>query len=56
MRGVFYAGSSLWFTYSSFLVHISSIGQKVHHALKMAFPGSPDQWSGAVLGEGGGQM
>lgn len=39
------------FAYSSFLVHICSIGQKVHHTLIVTFPGSPDQWSGAILGE-----
>lgn len=36
-------------TYSSFLIHISSIGQKVHHAVKVALPGCPDQRSGPIL-------
>lgn len=43
--------SLLWFAYSSFLIHICSVGQEVHHALIVAFPGSPDQRSGAILGE-----
>lgn len=43
--------SLLWFAYSSFLIHICSVGQEVHHTLIVAFSGSPDQWSGAILGK-----
>ncbi len=40
---------NLKYTYCSLLVHISSVGQKVHHTVIVALPGCPDQRSGAIL-------
>lgn len=37
------------FTYCPLLVNISTVLQQVHHTVIVALPGSPDQWSGAIL-------